>query len=575
MKLTKYFAIAAIAVSTICGFSSCSDDDDLASAPRLFRPVATLEASSNNLIAKWDPIKGSNSYQLELYRLASVSEDGLTNNYELVTTATTAEDTYTFSDLAWDEKYKVSIKGIGEGIESKQYDTDDISINYISKLKSTKLIDNAARISWDQGGDKIKTIVAIPAEGDTIKVSVKDKEYEQGFKDVYGLNPETSYTFLTYSSSDELNNQTYTGKQTGTTKAPTNFDEKYGAGNWLDTRGWDEDVTDTLKTDGFWAQVKDGMTVILRGEQDYKINNTVAFDRSVAFITGPTLGGNARFLSSGGMTLAKGVTVGTVKFEDIDIVSDKSQNDYPVATNTDKGFGGRQVFNINGTKSTLENLIFKNCLIEGYRAVVRAQSANDAIHNVSFDGCTINGVGDQGLVTTTNKAADLRAISFKDCTITNVVMLCDLRASAQTPTMDITNCTFCYAPIETTVNGNTPLLRFGKNNVTLNINNTLFGPSLATVGSEGGELVPNTAGTAGSVFLDNQAAQVSANHSYKTNFSWTSIGEGDAAKTYPIESLMTLSFDEKTLWADPANGNFTVVGNVGEPGIGASKWINN
>ena len=35
--------------------------------------------------------------------------------------------------------------------------------------------------------------------------------------------------------------------------------------------------------------VKDGMTVILRGEQEYKISNAISLDCNVTFITGMTL----------------------------------------------------------------------------------------------------------------------------------------------------------------------------------------------------------------------------------------------------------------------------------------------
>ena len=572
MKLNKIFAISLLVALTMGGMSSCSDDDNLGEAPRLFRPVASLETSNNTIKATWDNISGATAYQLTLYRVATTNEAG-ENTYEEVTTVTCEGSPYTFTDLAWDEKYHVAISCNNDKKSSGIYTTDDVNVNYISSLTSTKLIDNAARISWKTDGDVIKAIKAVPADGgEAVTVVVKRAEFENGYKDVYGLNPETSYTFYTYKDSETFNNDTYAGKLTGVTKASVDFDEKYGAGMWIDIRDWDlTSHADTLQKPEFWANIQNGMTIILRGEQQYKVNNSVVFDRSVSFITGPTLGNNAQFVSSGGLTCAKGVTIEKLKFEDIDFISDKALNDesYAIAACTDKGFGGRQVFNINGTDATVNELIFKDCTMTGYRAVVRSQKDNDAILNLSFKGCVINGIGDQGVVTTTNKAGDWRNVSFEDCTITNIVMLCDFRLSANPMTMSIKNCTFCYAPIETTANANTPLFRLGDNTVTLDISNTIFGPSMQTEGSAGDNIVTFNAGTTGSIFLNANNALVSVSKSFKTNFAWSLINE----KTYPIDGLTELSLDEVKLWQSPATGDFKIIGNIGESGIGDSRWI--
>lgn len=550
---------------------SCSDDDNLGEAPRLFRPIASSDASSNNLVVTWDKITGATSYTLDLYRVTGTDENG-DDIKEKIQTVTTTADTYTFENLEWDEKYAVSIKATGETKESEYYDVDAVNINYPTKVSEVKTIDNAARISWKEGGDVIKMIVAIPAEGtDTVFKTVSTSEYEQGYADVNGLSTETSYTFKTYSDKENLSSATYAGRISGTTKASVNFDEKYGEGMWLDIRNYDEqEAKDTLKSSVFWEQVKDGMTIILRGEQEYKVNGDVKFDRSVTFITGQTLGGNAKFISSGGMGLASNVTIDKVKFEDIDIYSDKQPDDATLRANTDKGFGGRQVVNINGTKSTVNELIFNNCYIQGYRAVVRVQAAGEGFQNVTFKGCTINGIGDQGVITTNNKKADIQNVTFEDCTILNIVMLADFRASASAQTLNISNCTFCYAPIETTANANTPLLRLGSNAVTVNISGSLFGPSMASEGSGGSKIATYTAGTAGSILLNASATTPSVAGSYKTNFGYTQVGTN--LTTYPIDGLTELSYDETKLWNEPSAGDFKIISTLPST-AGATKWI--
>lgn len=416
--------------------------------------------------------------------------------------------------------------------------------------------------------------MACPAEEaenhDTISVKVSDAEYAQGYVDVYGLQPETSYTFKTYDSSSDFNNTTYAGKTTATTKASVNFDEKYGEGMWLDTRNWDaKEAKDTLKTAEFWNMVKDGMTIILRGEQEYKINNSISLDRNITFITGMTLGGNAQFTFSGGMNVKKGVNIDKVKFESIDMISDKQADKDAFLAGKDKGFGGRQVINVSGTGSTISELIFNDCYIRGFRGVVRGQKNNDNFLNVTFKGCTIDGVGDQGVVTIADKGGDFRNVTFDDCTITNIIMLCDLRKTAQAPTVNVNNCTFCYAPMETTANANTPLFRFATNAANLNITNSIFGPSMATDGSAGAKLQLYTPGAKGSVLLNGASTVLSVAGSYKTNFAYTPIGAD--AVTYGIEGLIDFKGSETELWTAPANGEFKFNASL-DSEAGASKW---
>lgn len=572
MKLQKYFAMLLLALSTVGVTSSCSDDEDLGEAPRLFRPVASLEAQNNSVVVTWDNIKGATEYTVKLYKITGTADDG-TDIGTLYREISCESSPYTFSDLEWDEKYGVVISCQGNNKSSEEYKTSSLSVPYATKLKSIKTIDNSARITWDEGGTQIRVIVATPTEGEGESVirEISESEYKAGTVDVVGLQPETKYTFYTYSDVEEQSNSTYTGKMNGTTSKAIDFDSEYGAGNWIDIRDYpDDQAVDTLQTTEFWQQVSDGMTIILRGDFDYKVGSSVQFDRSVRFVTASTLGGNARFVSSGGVGLKKGVDVDWVEFVDVDFIGDKSLpgGGKEVATTTDKNFSARQVFNINGVACTLNRLYFKGCHIEGYRAVVRSQTDGDNITNVELDECTINGAGDQGVFTTTNKKGDWRNVTMRNCTVTNIVMLCDFRTTVNTLTLTVENCTFCYAPLETTSNANTPLFRFGSNAVVLNVRNSLFGPSLFA-GGNGGNITANKAGIVGSIFTDATKAQISVSKSFKTDFDWALVGE----KTYPLEGLQELSLDENDLWSAPADGDFRIIGNVGEEGVGSSQWF--
>lgn len=584
MKLGKYIAMMLLACATGYTFTSCSDDESLGEAPRLFRPVASLQVSTNNIVVDWENIKGATNYSLELYRVIGTDEVTGESIYELYTTAECTSSPYTFEGLNWDEKYMVKIK-CSDGVkESAQYETTESSVTYISKLTTIKLIDNAARISWEQGGSQIKAIkVELQPEAevqlaelgseDTFVVPVSDKTYAAGYIDITGLKSERTYRFYAYSDSETLDNNTYAGRLSGSTKAPEDFDASYGVGNWLDIRSWGDEAADTLSTADFWSLVSDGMTIILRGDFDYNVGSDIKFEKNVTFKTGATLGGNARFLSGGGMQCAKGVTLDRVAFENIDFYAKDWQPgaSNSVATCEKWGFSGKQVFNENGTSSTLATLEFKDCHIEGYRAVVRTQTDNDNLGHVILDGCTINGIGDQGICTTNNKKADWGMITMRDCTVTNVVFFGDFRSSANPLTINIENCTFCYAPMETTANSNTPMFRFQKNEVTLNISKTLFGPSMATDGSAGSVIRPNQAGVAGSIFLDASNATINATASnFKTSWGWTAIG--DKGTTYPLDGLQELNMTETELWQAPAQANFTIIASLAEGDLGASQW---
>ena len=102
MKIKKYISTMFLALAASYIFTACSDDDSLGEAPRLFRPVTSLEVKNNNLIATWENIKGAQDYILELYRVTGTDEQG-NNTYELLSEISCQSSPYTFEGLDWDE----------------------------------------------------------------------------------------------------------------------------------------------------------------------------------------------------------------------------------------------------------------------------------------------------------------------------------------------------------------------------------------------------------------------------------------------------------------------------------------
>lgn len=67
------------------------------------------------------------------------------------------------------------------------------------------------------------------------------------------------------------------------------------------------------------------MGVILKGETDYVVDtNNSELTKSITFMTGPTLGGNARILASSNMRCPQNTNIEKVQFINIDFYGDKA-----------------------------------------------------------------------------------------------------------------------------------------------------------------------------------------------------------------------------------------------------------
>lgn len=569
--IMKSILLLAAITTGLVSFVSCSDDDDLAKADALFRPIISEtdnieQGLDDNLvpyvIVKWDNYTSANQYTVKME-----ATDGSD-----VKEITTSDLTCRFDNLEYDKEYFVYISSANTntGLVSKPYSLTITTSDYPTTLltpSATDIIDTQVRIKWTGTYSKLQifqdsddVLVA-----DTTLTDEINAAHEIIFK---GLDPRTTYRVVAYQDGK------YRGKKRFTTAAAENFE-----GVVIDLRGKEGGETyitaDQLAAD-VQANPGQDITYVLEGGTLYKISggtNIPGTSNTIKFVTGLTLSGNAIFRSGGGMGGVAGEDIHAIVFEKINFISDKAiaGGGYEVETNHDKGWGGRQVFNINNYKATIGSLTFKSCSMTGYRAVVRSQQDGDNINNVVFEDCVINAIGDQGVFTTTNKDADWRSITMKNCTVNNIVMLCDLRKTTSTLTFSIENCTFCYAPLETNVNANTPMFRLGSGNVALKVKNTLFGPTMRSANSEGGEIYPYEPGTVGSIFVSGTPDNIDVQDSYKTDFTWIDLntsGEGDP-KIYPLEGLGELGISETSLWSNPTAGVFNITGKVS--GVDLSK----
>lgn len=558
--------------------TGCSKDNDLPAADALFRPVINEndnithgldDSNSPYMIVKWDNYATADKYIIKIE-----ANDG-TDSREETTDTTFCR----FDNLKYDKEYNISLRSANtkSGLQSKDFTLTTTSLDYptsLSNIGASDVIDTQARIKWasNAGYDKLM-IYKDSNDSLCAEISLTEEAASKGEIIVSNLSPTTGYRVEAYSGNS------YLGKK----RFSTVGSEKY-SGVYFDLRKMDDDegkayiTTDQMAAD-IAANPDEDITYVLKGGLMYQIKGGTVLpgtSKKIKFVTGLTLEGNAKFRSGGGLGMTAGQDIAEVVFEKIDFISDKAVEGggNEIATNTDKGFGGRQVFNINGVKATLGKITFKSCSMTGYRALVRAQADNDNINNIVLEDCIINGIGDQGVFTTTNKKCDWQSITMKNCTVTNIVMLCDLRQTTGTLAFTIENCTFCYAPIETIANANTPLLRLGSDNVELKVKNTLFGPAMATEDGGGSKLQTYTAGTHGSIFVSGTPANVDVTSSFKTNFEWTDLnttGEGDP-KVYPLEGLGETGLSEVQLWQNPSGGIFNIIGKLPESGLGDARW---
>lgn len=229
MKTIKYFNYILLSGFLLSiALTSCSDDDS-EDPPRLFRPIVSLVNNGNTIVASWDQIKGATSFELELHKAGDNDENG-NPVYSLYREATVSSSPYSFEGVEWDEKYIVKIKAVGDQIESAVYESDDLSVIYITQMTGIRSIDVAALILWKTEGTPITYLKVEPVEGgETVEATVSPSDFESGQKEIYGLQPNTSYKVWAYSGEEQTGN-TYAGSFRFTTSESVDLDKKIRTG---------------------------------------------------------------------------------------------------------------------------------------------------------------------------------------------------------------------------------------------------------------------------------------------------------------------------------------------------------
>lgn len=553
MNLLKLMTVGCL-LSCFSGLmTSCSDDDD-AGSKVLLRPVTAMEIVQNKAYLSWKSVEGATEYIVEVYKVVDKGE-------ELYKTETVPGDRSScVIDLDWEENYKFKVKCEGNGRLSGYWETEVTGVLYRPlsiELGEARTIDTQALISWTPNDTVVITaLTAVPMGLETvnsqdIKVyNVSSEEYLAGSKIIDDLTPETSYRVSFYSG-DEQSSDTYQARIEVKTTVTENLDEDYGTANRIDLRNeaFDPDYFNKLD----WNSLAEGTTFVLPAGKTYVLNSgetVVEFAHSVHFVTPQTLEDYPTFSFDNAFRIVEGGVVDKVTFKRINLRASKSLSEV-----ADNSLSGKQVICPESDVFLINTIDFTNCYIENFRSIVRSKKATGNVGAIAFKECTINAIGNQGIVSTDGKNGNyINDVSFDECTITNICGIADLRNSSSGKSISITNTTFCYAPME-----NSFLFRVDPS-IAVKIENCVFGGSMKIDGK-----LPkfNELGSGGQ-------------DDYTGVYPFSSVNSFQANDRTSSKGSLGLS-DSKmsttTLFTAPGTNNFKLNELfTGCSSVGASKW---
>lgn len=553
MNLLKLMTVGYL-LSCFSGLmTSCSDDDD-AGSKVLLRPVTAMEIVQNKAYLSWKSVEGATEYIVEVYKVVDKGE-------ELYKTETVPGDRSScVIDLDWEENYKFKVKCEGNGRLSGYWETEVTGVLYRPlsiELGEARTIDTQALISWTPNDTVVITaLTAVPMGLETvnsqdIKVyNVSSEEYLAGSKIIDDLTPETSYRVSFYSG-DEQSSDTYQARIEVKTAVTENLDEDYGTANRIDLRNeaFDPDYFNKLD----WNSLAEGTTFVLPAGKTYVLNSgetVIEFAHSVHFVTPQTLEDYPTFSFDNAFRIVEGGVVDKVTFKRINLRASKSLSEV-----ADNSLSGKQVICPESDVFLINTIDFTNCYIENFRSIVRSKKATGNVGAIAFKECTINAIGNQGIVSTDGKNGNyINDVSFDECTITNICGIADLRNSSSGKSISITNTTFCYAPME-----NSFLFRVDPS-IAVKIENCVFGGSMKIDGK-----LPkfNELGSGGQ-------------DDYTGVYPFSSVNSFQANDRTSSKGNLGLS-DSKmstaTLFTAPGTNNFKLNELfTGCSSVGASKW---
>ncbi|MFT3738148.1 MAG: DUF5123 domain-containing protein [Breznakibacter sp.] len=518
-SILKFGLVMTFVLLGAITFNACEDDDDLGKAPRLFRPIAEGESGGQWINIEWDVMDYAKYYQVEL------SVDSFKTIDTTIVTSTSP--LLIESGIEWDTQYQIRIKVVGENLESAYYVLEDVKVpdypTLLQDVTSDDIIDVAAIVRWTN--DETTPFTSLEfITGETVtSIPLTEDDLASGYKEVYGLEPDTAYIVKIYSE------DVYRGKKRFNTRASQEFE------NPVDLRELSDEVSQDYLTQSFLDGLVENSTIVLKGGQSYVLTSTLKLSMNVKFVTGYSFYGKAKIVmgdasTSGGFSLADAASFGKVEFDGIDFITGNDK--------TSANFGGRYIFNISPSSlaSVNEIISFENCNIRYLRGVVRAQG-NVALEHVKINNCILDSIGGYGVINCDNANSVIRNMTLTNSTVTHAEKILVNSKSATSGSIIVDNCTFNWTP---TGSGNY-YLDFGSM--------TIAGDVLFTDCILAAVYTTSTAQTCNGFRSATNAITASGN--YRTSdFTWTLKADGVSYNGTPIEATVySKSYTE--LWNNP------------------------
>lgn len=425
----KWTVFASLAI--LVSLASCSDDDELGQADRLFRPIVTETDYAGTWIRyAWDMYDGVEYYELQLAA-------GDTTN--IVATAETDTSFYTFENLNYDTEYYLLLKSHGNGIESDFYVAEMIQTNdFPTQLTSVNTTSAAAKVNWEDA-----TYASLELSlNDTVRTvyDVTTEDNNREFAIIEGLYSDTTYIVRAYDAGGS-----YQGKLEFSTGSP----EIFRSSNVIDLRDLsDEEAYKAINQDLFdqaadLRAVNDSMvTIVLKGGTHYEFPGTTP---GVGFVlqTGESLEGNAILEVTGNFDFD--AELDTVELNGLTF-------SYPEG-NAESNYSGKYV--INGSKAgSIDYLAFYNCEISHLRGVIRTKDSGLFMKNITFSNCVIDSINGYGVLNI-GVNYSVESINVRNTTISNTattfrldkVTIDEANELTGISLLQVENCNFMYTDI--------------------------------------------------------------------------------------------------------------------------------
>jgi len=507
--------------------TACKKEDSLGEAPRLFRPVIKdqLESNGNWIRATWQAVKGAVAYKAEL----SV------DTFQTVSFSMTVDtNSVLFENLKWEQLYQVRVRAVAEDT-AKNSGLSDLGAIKTARFPTilnvpsiSEINDNSVKVSWKTEGAAVTGIKILLASDSSVAadVTLDPADVANAYKIVSGLNAETDYIIMLYSGS--------------TLRGWANFRTKTSfAGSLVDLRGISGRPSVLQDTIPFVAS---GSVIILKRGETYTITSTVYLDKSLNFIGGTDLlvPEQPVIYMSNNFNITSGSIIDSITFTDI--------------TLRGSDFASKYIFNVNQA-STIGKIRYESCLMEIFRGITRFQSQPSMLGSFEINNCIVDSVRDYGVINMDVSSAKVSNVMITNSTIYKAYkIVVSSKPTQGSESVLIDNCTISQAPLG---GGSAYIVDYSGFTVTngITVSNCIFGTGYDNAGNLSVRDVRASASTT-----------INASNNYRTADHLSSGND--------LPSIITYTRPSNELWADPLNGDFSIVDNTypGRNNTGDPRW---